>query len=127
MTKLRITVDGHAYDVTVESLDETPTRHRSGQAQPPSANEPPPVASTPTPPASPSAAAAGAVISPLAGRIVSINCKPGQLVEAGAELITLEAMKMNTFITAPAKGEITSVVVGVGDAVEDGQILLTLQ
>lgn len=127
MNKLRITVDGRSYDVTVESLDETPTRHRAGSAQPPSANEPPPVAATPLPQSSPSGAAAGAVISPLAGRIANVNCKPGQLVEAGAELITLEAMKMNTFITAPAKGEITSILVNVGDPVEDGQILLTLQ
>lgn len=129
MKKLRITVDGHTYDVTVESLDESTPHPTAHPPTPASAHVAPPTTSAAPPPApaASSAAAAGAVVSPLAGRVTSIDCKQGQRVEAGANLITVEAMKMFMAVTAPSTGSITSVLVNVGDAVEEGQVLLTLQ
>ncbi len=122
MTRLRITVDGRSFDVTVETLDQ-PEAPRPVAA--PIAAPAPLAAPAPAAPAA--AAPPGAVPSPLAGRVVTIHCQPGQRVEAGAELITLEAMKMNTFISAPSAGEIVSVNVAPGDAVEEGQVLVVMQ
>jgi biotin carboxyl carrier protein len=62
----------------------------------------------------------------MAGKVVGIDVQPGQSVEEGENLITLEAMKMNTFVTAPQSGTVASIEVKVGDPVEEGQALLTL-
>lgn len=128
MKKLRVTVDGKAYDVVVEILDEGgtpgPDRPSSHTAHVESAHvSAPPVAA---PRMGRSAAAPGAVPSPLAGKVVSIDVKPGQKVEAGAQLLTLEAMKMNTFVFAPAAGTVQEILVAPGDAVSEGQMLVEL-
>jgi len=126
MKKLRITVDGKAYDVVVETLDDA-----IGAQAGPAVNSPVRSAVTAPPPSTPSASAGqaagpGAVVSPLAGRVVSVDCSVGQEVEAGTMLVTLEAMKMNTLIPAPAAGKVTEVLVKAGDAVEEGQTLVVV-
>jgi biotin carboxyl carrier protein len=67
-----------------------------------------------------------AVVSPLAGKIVSIDVKVGQSVAEGAQVATIEAMKMNTYIYAPKAGRVQDVLVNAGDAVEEGAPLLRL-
>jgi Acetyl/propionyl-CoA carboxylase, alpha subunit len=125
MKKLRITIDGKVYDVTVESLDD-PAGAPLSVPSAPRAAVTAPESSSPAPAAQP-AAGPGAVTSPLAGRVVSIDCKPGQQVSAGDALVTLEAMKMNTTIAAQAAGTVGEISVGVGDAVAEGQTLLTIK
>ena len=123
MKKLRVTVDGKAYDVIVEVLDEPAPhepRHAAWSA---------PVASShvdaPEHRGAP-AGAAGAVPSPLAGKVVSIEVKLGQHVEANQQLLTLEAMKMNTYVFAPHAGTVEEILVKPGDAVEEGHGLVRL-
>ena len=101
MKKLRITVDGKVFDVSVELLDQ--------------------VSSTTSAPAP--AAGAGDVPSPLAGKVVSLDVAPGTAVKAGDQILTLEAMKMNTIIYAPASGTLTAFCVSAGDTVQEGQAL----
>ncbi|MDP0495102.1 MAG: acetyl-CoA carboxylase biotin carboxyl carrier protein subunit, partial [Verrucomicrobiota bacterium JB024] len=72
------------------------------------------------------AAAAGDVVSPLSAVVVSVDVKPGQAVQEGDKLITLEAMKMNTFVTAPQAGTVSAIHVSAGNSVEEGQPLLAL-
>ncbi len=138
MKKLRVTVDGKVYDVLVEMLDDAsaPTR---APAAPFAAAVPAPVAAAPalapapvavpvaapaTPP--PASAGSGGVPSPLAGKVVSIDVKVGDAVTEGAQLVTLEAMKMNTFVYAPRAGKVAAVHATPGEAVEEGAALLTL-
>lgn len=124
MKKLRVTVDGKSFDVTVEVLDSqdsapapTPANVvRSAAVAAPTHTAPTPAAPAP----------AGSVPSPLAGKVVSIDVKPGQTVTEGQQLLTLEAMKMNTFVYAPHAGKITEVHVNAGDAVEEGAALISL-
>ena len=124
--KLRITVAGKVYDVEVEVLDDA---GRQGPANPaPSAR----IASAPvSAPAGPSssdapAGGAGSVPSPLAGKVVSISVTAGDSVAQGDTVIVLEAMKMNTLVTAPGAGTVSEILVKPGDAVEEGQALLTI-
>lgn len=133
--KLRVTVDGKAYDVTVE-MDDLPSGAVAVAAPPlvatPPLAPPPLAAPAPTTPPPVSAgggapAAAGDVPSPLAGRVTAINVEAGQDVKEGDHLITLEAMKMNTFVMAPRPGKVKAVKVTVGTAVEEGQGLVTLE
>jgi biotin carboxyl carrier protein len=66
------------------------------------------------------------VPSPLAGRVTAVIVTVGQEVKEGDHLITLEAMKMNTFVFAPKSGKIAEVKAAVGDTVEEGQALVTI-
>lgn len=136
MKKLRVTVDGKPYEVLVEILEqdkESPAeRRRSAWVAAPS-GVPSHVASAhvaAAPVAAPAhqtaAPGQGDVPSPLAGKVVSIDVHPGQKVEANAQLITLEAMKMNTYVFAPAGGTVEAILVKPGDAVEEGQTLVKI-
>ena len=126
MKKLRVTVDGKAYDVLVEILDEgdSPSRPAAHPAHVESAHvsAPPAAAANRTP----TSAATGDVPSPLAGKVVSIDVKLGQKVEAGAQLLTLEAMKMNTYVFAPAAGTVQEILAAPGQAVSEGQVLVRM-
>lgn len=124
MKKLRVTVDGRAYDVLVEILDEgeAPARPPAHPAHVEPAHVSAPAAAG----HAPAAAAPGDVPSPLAGKVVSIEVKPGQKVEAGAQLLTLEAMKMNTYVFAPAAGTVQEILAAPGDAVAEGQALVKM-
>jgi biotin carboxyl carrier protein len=128
MTKqLRVTVEGKTYDVTVELLggSSTPTPAAAPVASAPvasaSVTAPATTAAKPKP-----AAGSDAVTSPLAGKVVAVAAQPGQQVKEGDQLLTLEAMKMNTFVFAPRDGTVAQVHVSPGDAVDEGQALVTL-
>lgn len=124
MKKLRVTVDGKTYDVLVEILDE-PAPHEPRQA----AWSAPVTSAHVTSPAAgggPEKAAPGVVPSPLAGKVVSIEVQPGHHVEAKQQLLTLEAMKMNTYVFAPHAGTVEAILVKPGDAVEEGHGLVRL-
>ena len=128
MKKLRVTVEGKAYEVLVEILDEpgTSAAPRAPIATP-AAPAPAPIAA-PAPVAAAPAASAGPgdVPSPLAGKVVSIDVKIGQTVEVGAQVATVEAMKMNTYIYAPKAGAVSAILVNPGDGVEEGTALLRI-
>ncbi len=130
MKKLRVTIDGKAYEVLVELLDQGSAPAPAPAAAPafPTGSAPLTAAPfvTPAPKAGSPAAGSGAVVSPLAGKIVSIDVKVGQTVEEGVQVATIEAMKMNTYIYAPKAGRVEGVLVNAGDAVEEGAELLRL-
>jgi biotin carboxyl carrier protein len=67
------------------------------------------------------------VISPLPGVVVAILVKPGDSVEHGQELFTLEAMKMKNAIRSNREGMIASIDIDVGDQVNHGQVLMSFE
>jgi biotin carboxyl carrier protein len=131
MKKLRVTVDGKVFDVAVEFLDD-PAAAASPAGPPPAAPSRAPAAvaaPVSAPVAAPAAAPAagqGTVVCPLAGKVVSIDVAVGQSVAVGAQVATVEAMKMNTFVYAAVAGRVTAVHAKPGDAVEEGGALLTI-
>jgi biotin carboxyl carrier protein len=123
MKSYTITVNGVAYDVTVEE-------NTNGAVSAPAAQAPK-AASKAAPKAAPKAAAstgAGSVkiASPMQGKILKTPVSVGQAVKKGDVLIVLEAMKMENEIQAEKDGTVASVDVSVGDSVETGQVLITL-
>jgi acetyl-CoA carboxylase carboxyltransferase component len=66
------------------------------------------------------------VSAPFAGVVVSIAHGADEHVGADAPLLVLEAMKMEHEVLAEAGGVVRSVEVAVGDAVEEGQVLLRI-
>jgi biotin carboxyl carrier protein len=139
--KLRVTVDGNTYDVTVELPDDSaaPALSVGPYAAPAQAPTPaaPPVISAPAAPApavapaapaaAPTAAGPGDVPSPLAGRVTAVVVSVGQQVKEGDHLLTLEAMKMNTFVFAPRSGRIAEVKASIGAAVQEGESLVRIE
>ncbi len=127
MKKLRITVDGKVFDVSVELLDQVSSTTAAPAPAPVAAPAPaasaPVAAPAPAPAPAPAAAGAGDVPSPLAGKVVSLDVAAGASVKAGDQILTLEAMKMNTIIYAPASGTLTAFCVNPGDTVQEGQAL----
>jgi acetyl-CoA carboxylase carboxyltransferase component len=66
------------------------------------------------------------VTAPFAGVVVAIAHQRDEHVGAGSALVVLEAMKMEHEVLAETDGTVHAVAVAVGDAVEEGQLLLTL-
>jgi 3-methylcrotonyl-CoA carboxylase alpha subunit len=69
----------------------------------------------------------GRMIAPMPGKVVKVHATAGQIVERGAPLMILEAMKMEHAIMAPADGRISAVHYAAGDSVEEGAELLILE
>jgi len=70
---------------------------------------------------------AGAVRSPLPGKIIDLRIKAGDKVERGQPLLVLEAMKMEHTLTAPADGTVKSVRCAVGEQVVEGAELVEFE
>ena len=121
MKNYTITVNGNVYDVTVEETGST-----SGAAAP---------RRTAAKPAAPAAAAAPAasagagsikIEAGASGKVFKIEKKVGDAVKKGDAVLVLEIMKMETPVVAPEDGTVASIDVAVGDAVESGALLATL-
>ena len=114
MKNYTITVNGVAYDVTVEEG---------------TGNGAAPVARAAAPKAAPKAAAgAGSVkvTASVPGKVFKVEASVGQSVKAGDPIVVLEAMKMEIPVVAPQDGTVASIDVAVGAAVENGDVLATM-
>jgi biotin carboxyl carrier protein len=58
--------------------------------------------------------------------VTAVIVQLGQAVKEGDHLLTLEAMKMNTFVFAPRSGSVTAIKTEVGGVVNEGQVLISI-
>lgn len=141
MKNYTITVNGNAYEVTVEEgftgaakAAPAPAPRAAAPAPAPRAAAPAPApapapaAPAPAPAPAPAAQAAGSVpvTAPMPGKILGVKMQAGAAVKRGQVILILEAMKMENEIVAPQDGTIASINVAVGDMVEPGATLATL-
>jgi len=133
--KLRITVEGKVYDVTVEELVENghaapiyPAIAGTGASSAVSSSGPltAPLPTAPAPAAPAAPASPGAEICPLGGVVEAVEVSVGQQVAEGDKIAVVEAMKMNTPIHAHHSGTVSSIAVKPGDPVEAGAVLMTI-
>lgn len=126
MKNYTITVNGNVYEVTVE---EGFTGAASAPVAAPKA-APKAAAPAPAPAAAPAAPAGAAgsvtVAAPMPGKILGVKASAGQAVKKGQVLLILEAMKMENEIVAPQDGTVATINVNVGDSVEPGATLATM-
>ena len=125
MKTYTITVNGTAYDVTVEET-------AGGAAPAPAAKAAPAApAAAPAPAPAPAKAAGGAagsveINAPMPGKILDVKAQPGASVSRGDVVLILEAMKMENEIAASRDGVISSIAVSKGTTVESGAALVTI-
>ena len=100
MKSYTITVNGTAYEVTVEE---------NGNAAAPAAG-----------------AGSVKVSAAVPGKVVKIVASVGQSVKAGDSVVIVESMKMEIPVVAPSDGTIASIDVAEGAAVENGDTLATM-
>ena len=63
----------------------------------------------------------------LPGLIVAVSVAPGDEVDEGAALLTIEAMKMQNEVRAPRAGRVIELEVAPGQTVATGAALLRLE
>ena len=126
--KLQISIDGATYEVEVEVAEEDyPLQSRDNRPAPATATIQSTVLRTPPKPGSSQNSdfnEAKLCRSPLAGIVVRVLVFPGQQLEADDLMVMLEAMKMESAVTAPAAGRLKSVNVATGDSVKLNQVLV---
>ena len=124
MKNYTITVNGNVYDVTVEEGTSTgaPVAAKAPAA--------PRAAAPKAAPAAAPKASAGAgsvkVEAGAAGKVFKLEKKVGDAVKKGDAVVIIEAMKMEIPVVAPQDGTVASMDVAVGDAIEAGAVLATL-
>lgn len=123
MKNYTITVNGNVYDVVVEEGAAV-----QGAAPAPAA---PKAAQAPAAPKAAAPKAAGGagsvkVEAGAAGKVFKIEAKVGQAVKAGDAVVIIEAMKMEIPVVAPQDGTVASIDVAVGDSIEAGAVLATM-
>ena len=127
MKSYTITVNGNVYDVTVEE--------KTAGFTPAQSPAPAPAPAAPHAPAQPapavsSAGPAGTGIiafkAGAAGKVFKIEASVGQSIQPGDPVVIIEAMKMEIPVVAPEAGTVASIDVAVGDAIEAGAVLATL-
>jgi len=127
--KLNITIDDKTYEVDVEVAEAD---HASLPPAYPVGSARLAAGATGTPPAPPSAAAPKPPLvaddkvcrSPVSGVVVKIFAAAGAHIQAGNSLLLLEAMKMETNITAPVDGVVGAIRVTAGQHVQTGDVLV---
>ena len=132
MKSYTITVNGNVYDVTVEE--------RVGGATPVAAPVVAAPVAAPAPVAAAPVAAPAPVVAPAAtgsagsievkagaaGKVFKLEASVGQSVKKGDTVLIIEAMKMEIPVVAPEDGTVASVNVAVGDPIDAGTVLATL-
>lgn len=117
MKQYKVTVNGTAYEITLEAIDAADVKTTTAPAAAPTA--------APAPAAAPATAGVETVNAPMPGNILDIKVANGAAVKKGDVLLILEAMKMENEIMAPCDGTVT-VAVTKGSAVETGAVLCTI-
>ena len=121
MKSYTITVNGTAYEVTVEESGSGSARTAAPVAAPKAAPAAAPKAAAP-------AAGAGAVkvSASVPGKVLKVVASVGQAVKAGDNIIILESMKMEIPVVAPQDGTVASIDTSEGASVENGDTLATM-
>jgi len=128
--KLTITIDGKTYEVEVEASEPessaAPLLLSSVNLSPAPLGVP---AVTPAAPRETGTAANEEKVcrSPVSGIVVRIAAQVGQTLQPGDILLVLEAMKMETNITAPRAGKIAAIRANQGDSVQAGQVVVEFE
>ncbi|MDR0835123.1 MAG: biotin/lipoyl-binding protein [Tannerella sp.] len=145
MKEFKYTISGNVYNVKVSEIEgntasvevngtsykvemDKPVRKQAATIKvPPSISVKPTTPISSKPAAIPKSTSGGSIKSPLPGIVLSIDCKPGDVVNKGQKLLVLEAMKMENNIPSDRDGEIAEIKINKGDSVLEGAEMITFK
>jgi methylmalonyl-CoA carboxyltransferase 1.3S subunit len=130
--QLILTIDGKKYIVDVDVLEGEETRTpdvfqeltSTIQSKQVTASSPQPLAMQPVADGLPEDKVCR---SPIAGIVQRVNVQVGQKLQVDDLLVVLEAMKMETNITAHTAGTVKKIMATTGEAVKSGQALIEFE
>jgi len=128
--RLNVTIDGKTYEVDVEAVEPdmpVPLTRNLAVGSAPVRLPAVPVAGAPAAGDNRPVDENKVCRSPVSGIVMRVTAQVGQSLQAGDVLLVLEAMKMETNITAPAPGKIAAIPVNAGDSVQMGQVLVEFE
>lgn len=109
LSRIEAVVDGWRFDLDVEDADRAALRARAMKGRGAHAQHGP-----------------TDVRAVIPGRVLTVAVAAGDVVTAGQQLLTVEAMKMQNELRSPRDGTVERVAVAPGATVEPGDILLVL-
>lgn len=115
MKVYKIKVNGKAYKVELEAIDEVASEQKV--EEPKKVEEKKVVASSD----------ANQVLSPIQGSVTNIKVKPGDKVKKGDVLLIIEAMKLENEVPSPFDGEVVEVLVSKGQNVASKDVVVTIR
>ena len=125
--KLNITIDGNTYEVEVEAVEPNAPAPLTRKLPMGSAPVRVPAAPAPGPAEDKPLDEKKVCRSPVSGIVIKVAVQVGQSLQTGDVLLVMEAMKMETNITAPAPGKIAAIHVNEGDSVQSGQVVVEFE
>ncbi len=129
--KLQIGIDGKTYEVEVEVLEDDAIQRQPNYGPypvvPSTVSAAAPAARTQPPTAEENVDEEKLCRSPVAGVVIKVNVAAGQSIQANDLIVVLEAMKMETNVTAPGTGKVKAVRVAQGDAVKVNQVVVEFE
>ena len=130
--KLQISIDGKTYETEVEVLEDDATPRQQNYAPYPQRQAAAPAAaaaSAPAPVAESTESASEDKLSrsPVNGVVIKVNVAPGQKIQANDLIMVLEAMKMETNVTAHCAGTVKNVRVEQGGSVKLNQVVVEFE
>jgi methylmalonyl-CoA carboxyltransferase small subunit len=125
--KIQIVIGGKAYEVEVEGGEDLPEPGHVSTGTATIQSTRVPTAPRPHSPSEVDSDESRVCRSPVAGIVMRVCVQAGEQVQMDSLLVVLEAMKMETSVTAPIPGKVKSVKVAAGEAVKLNQILVEFE
>ncbi len=67
------------------------------------------------------------VVTEVSGRVCALAVETGRPVEEGADVVIVEAMKMEIPATAPGSGTVKAILVNLDDLVAEGEVVAIIE
>ena len=116
MKVYKIKVNGKAYKVELEAIDEVASN--APKKEDSKKEEPKKVVSD---------SSTQSVLSPIQGSVINVKIKPGDKVKKGDVLLIIEAMKLENEVPSPFNGEVVDVLVSKGQNVASKEVVVTIK
>ena len=113
MKVYKVKVNNKVYEVEVEAVDEVKGSIETKEE--PVRNE------------NVTSEGANSILAPIAGKVLDVKVKPGDMVKKGQTVAVIEAMKLENEIQSAYDGKVKDIVVKVGDDVHNKDVLIVLE